>query len=553
MRAAAIATLIVSVSVCVGAARAHAQAPEAPAPQPGGLAPQPERPAPQGSAVFGAADARGLAERSGRLDLLVQLFGGYDDDVLAQSPSGSPSSQPRLASAAAGLATGVGASINYSRPGLLFNRPQGKGDFRGWLDSSLRFYPAVGNLTGTYHSFGLRLSAPVTRRVTFFASPHGDYAPRYSFELLSGPLTTSRESPQPSLGTDAGPEPDIDYSVVTNNSFRYGVIGGADIELGTRSSFTVDAGYSKTQSNLANFDMEVRDAGVSFDHQFSRDATLELGYSYSDGSHAYRARHHLAQHRHRDRLSTALDTNPPDLPVVQHGLDHRRVGGERTSRAGRRLSFAGTLHEANVDGDRRVSPSTSVCRRLRPATLRRRRHHRVQWPPLAPDGAEWASGLYLWNGRALGGCAAIRQLHRVGATAPRAVPQARRLCAKGSSITTRSTKIRSGLPGFPGSSTGSRSDADSACGFRCLIEPCSQANVTLRKQFCGSSGAASGCSWSRCSSSPRRPPSSRAVSPTATVRRRWSSSCRSRFPRATCSRRSARVSRIGWRRSTSRS
>jgi hypothetical protein len=330
MRASAIATLIVGVSVCVGAAWAHAQAPEAPAPQPGGLVPQPETPAPQGSAVFGAADARGLAERSGRLDLVVQLFGGYDDDVLAQS-SGAPSSPQRLASAAAGLATGVGAAITYSRPGLLFNRPHGKGDFRGWLDSSLRFYPALGNLTGAYHRFGLRLSAPVTRRVTLYARPRGDYSPRYSFELLSSPLTTGRESPQPSFVTDAGPEPDIDYSVVANNSFRYGVIGGAVIELGTRSTFTVDAGYSKRQSNLANFDMKVRDTGVSFDHQFSREASLELGYSYVDGSHG-----------------TGLNTTTHNIDI---GIDYRRPLSQ-TRRTFLSFNTGSAIAESEVSGRR---------------------------------------------------------------------------------------------------------------------------------------------------------------------------------------------------------
>ena len=203
MRASAIATLI--VSVCVAARQAHAQAPEAPAPQPAALAP-----AARNARASGLGDlrrprkARGLGGRSGRLDLLVQLFGGYDDDVLAEQSSGAPSSQPRLASAAAGLATGVGAAITYSRPGLLFNRPQGKGDFRAWLDSSLRYYPALDNLTGTYHRFGLRLSAPVSRRVTLYASPRADYSPRYSFELLSGPLTADPESAQPSFVTDAG-------------------------------------------------------------------------------------------------------------------------------------------------------------------------------------------------------------------------------------------------------------------------------------------------------------------------------------------------------------
>jgi hypothetical protein len=332
MCASAIATLIVSVSVSVGAARAHAQAPEAQEPPPGGLAPRPQTPAPQGSAIFAAADARGLAERSERLNLLVQLFGGYDDDVLAQQSSGvPPTTQQRLASAAAGLATGVGATITYSQPGLLFNRPQGKGDFRGWLDSSLRYYPALDNLTGAYHRFGLELSAPVTRRVKLYASPRGDYSPRYSFELLSGPATTSAESPQPSFVTDAAPQPGIDYSVVANNSFRYGVAGAALIEVGTRSTLSVDAGYSKRQSNLENFDMEVRDTGVSFDHQFSRDGSLELGYSYVKGVHG-----------------TGLETTAHNIDI---GADYRRPLSH-TRRTFLSFDTGSTIAESEVSGRR---------------------------------------------------------------------------------------------------------------------------------------------------------------------------------------------------------
>src|SRR5262245_34367790 len=80
--------------------------------------------APQGSAIFAGADARGLAERGERLDLLIQMFGGYDDDVLAEQPGNGGPSRRSLASAAAGFATGMGAALNYSKPGLLINRPQ---------------------------------------------------------------------------------------------------------------------------------------------------------------------------------------------------------------------------------------------------------------------------------------------------------------------------------------------------------------------------------------------------------------------------------------------
>jgi hypothetical protein len=328
MRASAIATLV--VSVCVAAAPALAQAPEAPAPLPGPLAPQPEPPAPQGSAIFGAAEGRGLGGRSGRLDLLLQLFGGYDDDVLA-GQSGAQTTLPRLASAAAGLTTGVSAAITYSRPGLLFNRPNGKGDFTAWLDSSLRYYPALDHLTGTYHHFGLRLSAPVSRRVTLYASPRMDYSPRYSFELLSGPLPADPESGQPSYVAGQAPGADIDYSVVANNSLRYGVSGRAEIELGTRSSFSVDAGYTKRQSNLVNFDMEVRETGVRFNHQFARDASLDLGYSYVEGMH-----------------DVGLATTAHNLNI---GIDYRRPLS-RTRKTFLSFNTGSTIAESEVSGRR---------------------------------------------------------------------------------------------------------------------------------------------------------------------------------------------------------
>jgi hypothetical protein len=270
MRASAIALLVSACTV----GHAYAQAPAS------GLAPPPP---PQGSAIFGGADARGLGERPEHLDLLLQVFGGYDDDVLAEQSGRSPRQQ--LASSAAGFATGLGAALSFSRPGLLFNRPEGKGDFRAYIDSSFRYYPALDNLTGVYHKFGMQLSAPVSRRVTFYASPRADYSPRYSFELLSGPLPVGQESDQPVFTATQAPEPDVDYSVVANNSFRYGVSGGAEVEVGSRSTFNVEAGYSRRSSDLVAFANEVRNAGVGFNHRFTGNARLELGYSYIDGNH----------------------------------------------------------------------------------------------------------------------------------------------------------------------------------------------------------------------------------------------------------------------------
>jgi hypothetical protein len=332
MRACATACFIVGLSAA-GQAQAQSQAPEPPATQAPVSVPEgsvPESSVPQGSAIFGAAEGRGLAARTERVDLVIQVFGGYDDDVLAEGSGGAPN-QRRLSSSAAGLATGVGAAITYSRPGLLVNRPGAKGDFKAIADSSIRYYPGLDNLTGQYHRFGLQLSAPVNRRLTLYASPRADYSPRYAFELLSGPLPADPESAPSTFTSEHAPAPAVDYSVVANNSFRYGAVGGAELRLGTQSSLTVDGGYTKRRSDIAAFDMEVRNAGVSFEHRFTRSAGLELGYSYIDGNNA-----------------SALATRAHNIDI---GIDYRRPLSQ-TRRTFVSFNTGSTVAESEIGGRR---------------------------------------------------------------------------------------------------------------------------------------------------------------------------------------------------------
>jgi len=315
MRALATACFVASLSV---AGQAQVQGPVT------------DLPVPQGAAVFGGAEGRGLPGRSGRLDLLVQVFGGYDDDVLAERSGGAPSQQ-RPSSSAAGLATGVGAAISYSRPGLLFNRPERKGEFKAFVDSSVRYYPGLDNLFGQYHRFGLQLSAPISRRVTLFVSPRADYSPRYGFELLSGSLPVDPEGGPPAFASERPAAPATDYSVVANNSLRYGAVGGAEIEVGTRSTFTLDGSYTKRRSDLAAYDMEVRNVGVSFDHRFSSNAALELGYSHVDGDHG-----------------SGLATRAHNIDV---GLNYRRPLSQ-TRRTFVSFTTGSTVAESELGGQR---------------------------------------------------------------------------------------------------------------------------------------------------------------------------------------------------------
>jgi hypothetical protein len=250
-------------------------------------------PEPLGSAIFGGARARGLSEPDHRLDLMLQTFGGYDDDVLADQSGRAPRPRDTLASTAAGPAVGTSAALSYSRPGLLFKRPGALGDFSAWAESSLRYYPRLDNLTGVYHRVGLSMSAPLNRRISLYASPYADYTPRYSFQPVIDSMRTTPEGAEAAFPAGAS-RPLIDYSVVANGSVRYGAGAGARFSVGPRSLVGLEAGYVRRRSDLAVYDMELRRIGGNFEHQFTGTASLNLGYEYQErgngsglGSHVH--------------------------------------------------------------------------------------------------------------------------------------------------------------------------------------------------------------------------------------------------------------------------
>lgn len=232
-------------------------------------------------ALFGGAEARGVPEREGGLDLTAELFGGYDDDVLAGQGGGGP----RLASTAAGFSSGLEVGFQYARPGLLYASPAGRGDFRAWGNSSIRHYPSLDDLTGTYLRFGLELSAPLNRRLTLYASPRADYSPRYSLRLFPDPLQVDPETGSMVSDPIDVPAPEGDYSVIQANSFRYGATTSASIVVGTYSTLVLDYAYTKRESDVPTNDVEIHGAGVSLDHRFTRNASLSLGYSFQEGNH----------------------------------------------------------------------------------------------------------------------------------------------------------------------------------------------------------------------------------------------------------------------------
>jgi hypothetical protein len=226
-------------------------------------------------ALFGGAEARGV--REGGLALSVLLFGGYDDAVLADQASDTP----RAASTADGFSSGLGVGLLYARPG-------DRAAVRAWANTAFRYYPGFDDLANTYTQIGLSISAPLNRRLSIYVNPHADYSPRYSLRLFPLPLPVDPEPGSAVSDATEASAPDVDYSVIRNQIYTYGGNVGADISVTDRSSLALNYAYSKRDSDFALTDMEIQDAGLSYDYLFKRNASLVLGYSFQEGTHRSR-------------------------------------------------------------------------------------------------------------------------------------------------------------------------------------------------------------------------------------------------------------------------
>jgi hypothetical protein len=235
------------------------------------------RPRRIGPAVFGGTATR-AAKPGGGLDLSAQLFGAYDDDVLADQ-NGSTSRRPTRAGSADGLFSGLGIALRYARPG-------DRADFRSWANSAVNYYPDLRDLTTTYHQVGLSFAAPFGRRFSMYASPFATYSPRYAMQLFPVPLPVDPAA-EPSVGDSAAAAaPDLDSAIVKRESFRYGGNVGLSLSATNHTSVNVAYGYTKTTSSgVRSADFEVQTAGVSLGHKLTRYASLRVGYSLHEGTY----------------------------------------------------------------------------------------------------------------------------------------------------------------------------------------------------------------------------------------------------------------------------
>jgi hypothetical protein len=225
---------------------------------------------PSSTAVYGGAQARNAP--SDGLGLSVQAYGAYDDNVLAgTSGSGTPTF-PAVSSAQSGFYSGLAT-------GLLYGHSGERASFRSWANSAVVYYPDQSDLTAIYHQLGLGLSAPLGDRVNISGTAFGDYSPRYTLRLFPVLAAVETETELAISDQIAAPAPDLDYTIVQRDSYRYGGSGSVNVSLTTRSSLGVGYGYAQSSSTDGFFDMQVRNARASFGYKISRNASLTAGYS----------------------------------------------------------------------------------------------------------------------------------------------------------------------------------------------------------------------------------------------------------------------------------
>lgn len=205
-------------------------------------------------------------------------FGAYDDNVLAADQGGGSLRDERLRRA--GFYSGGQAGLSYAFSGDRVSLGADGG-------AQLRYYPDFSDFVPAYHT-GLETGVRLGRSTSFAAAHRLLYTPHFQPGLVGNLLE----------GTDpAVPfQPDLDLSLFRSAAFRQAANASLQHAFTRRSSLT--AGYFV---NYVDFEEEPRDflsqsGAITFAHQISAHAAMNLGYGYRTASHATVDRRSTAVH-----------------------------------------------------------------------------------------------------------------------------------------------------------------------------------------------------------------------------------------------------------------
>ena len=227
--------------------------------------------------LFGGAETRNAAGDG--LDLAAQVYGAYDDDVLAGATAGAPLGQQTAFLPQSGFYSGLAIGLAYGHSGDIST-------FRSWANSGVGYSPSHSDLTTIYHQAGLGFSTRLGRGIGLNAGSFADYSPRYSLLLIPvvSPMAPAVGSPLSEV--PAVPALDIEYTSIEREAYQYGGSIGLSIPVSSRIFMGVDYGQTQTTSQDELFDMRVRSAAANIGYRITKNASLTAGYYRYDARHA---------------------------------------------------------------------------------------------------------------------------------------------------------------------------------------------------------------------------------------------------------------------------
>jgi hypothetical protein len=205
----------------------------------------------------------GQTAQGAELTLNGSLDAGYDNNVVAESLTGA--SDPHLQ--ANGSQAGGTVGLTY----LVQRRRVG---FGGSIGSTFRQYQTSNSLTTAGYNAGFGFAATPTMRTQLQASFSGSYSPLYEFSVLP-------QVGESKLGQIPGPV--LDYGLSVTDVVMYSAGLRYAYSPRRRSSFELTADVGRTLFSGQRPDLMTRDAGGRFIHGLTKNASLNLGYTYIEG------------------------------------------------------------------------------------------------------------------------------------------------------------------------------------------------------------------------------------------------------------------------------
>ena len=230
---------------------------------------QTEAPARQYQGVFGRITENPNSRQ--QMDLTVSLYGGYDDNVLADEGGvGNP------AFMRSGWLTGLSGDLSYARQLRRVSLGVRGGTY-------LRYMPAFKKFISVSQASGaIDFSASLSSSTRLHAAQSLAHRPYRHLLFFPGAFLPAE--------TGEAALPDIDFVLSGRQVLASSTVVGLTHTLSRRSSVSLTYGLHLTDSRGRELDHRDQHAGVRYTRNVTKYLSLRLGYGYRHARHSFAAR-----------------------------------------------------------------------------------------------------------------------------------------------------------------------------------------------------------------------------------------------------------------------